>query len=388
MSVFLDLSKAFDTISHDILLTKLHHMGIRGIANEWFKSYLSERKQYLEIHNEKSTLESIKCGVPQGSILGPILFLIYINDIKNSTSLSVLCFADDTTVSYSSHDIPNLYNTMNRELEALNQWFRANKLCLNVNKTKYIIFRPTTITLLPENIQIKINDQPIERIGNNMNNKAFKFLGIHIDENITWKAHINNICTKISRSNYIINKVKNVLPKSCLLTLYQSIIQCHINYGLHLWGSSSSIERITKLQKKSMRIINKKGYNYHTEPLFKESKVLTVRDQHKFNILNFMQQIKTMKVPESFRKLEYFTPPLRPTRQINTNLANRKRARTKFTSLLPLHKFPQTWNDINSNLRNIDSTASFKRVLRSHFLDKYSETVRCDNARCRQCFPV
>jgi hypothetical protein len=137
-----------------------------------------------------------------------------------------------------------------------------------------------------------------------------------------------------------------------------------------------------------MRIINKKGYNYHTEPLFKESKVLTVRDQHKFNILNFMQQIKTMKVPESFRKLEYFTPPLRPTRQINTNLANRKRARTKFTSLLPLHKFPQTWNDINSNLRNIDSTASFKRVLRSHFLDKYSETVRCDNARYRQCFPV
>ena len=113
-----------------------------------------------------------------------------------------------------------------------------------------------------------------------------------------------------------------------------------------------------------MCISDNKGYNYHTEPLLKASKILTVRDQHTFNILNFMQQIKTTKVLERLKKLGYFTPPLRPTKQ--TNLANRKLARTKFTSLLPLHKFPQTWNDINSNLRNIDSTASFKRVLRSH----------------------
>ena len=104
MSVFLDLSKAFDTINHDIVITKLEHMGIRGLANDWFKSYLSERKQYLESHDEKSPLETIKCGVPQGSILGPILFLIYINDIKSATSLSLLCFADDTTVCCSAHD--------------------------------------------------------------------------------------------------------------------------------------------------------------------------------------------------------------------------------------------------------------------------------------------
>ena len=200
MSVFLDLSKAFDTINHDILITNLEHMGIRGLANDWFKSYLSERKQYLEIHDEKSPLETIKCGVPQGSILGPILFLIYINDIKSATSLPLRCFADDTTVCYSAHDTYDLYSTRNNELEAMNQWFRANKLCLNVNKTKYIVFRPTASHIPTENASIQINNQPVERIGNTINNKSFKFLGIHMDENINWKAHINYICTNLSFS--------------------------------------------------------------------------------------------------------------------------------------------------------------------------------------------
>ena len=181
--------------------------------------------------------------------MGPILFLIYINDIQNAASLSILCFADDTTASYSSNDMYNLFNYMNTELEAMNHWFIANKLCLNVKKTKYIIFRPNNAHSIPQDLEIKINGQSVERIGNNTTNKTFKFLGIHIDENITWKSHINYICSKISHSNYVINKVKNILPKPCLLTLYQSIVQCHINYGIHLWGSSSTVDRVTKLQK-------------------------------------------------------------------------------------------------------------------------------------------
>jgi retron-type reverse transcriptase len=125
MATFLDLSKAFDTINHDILLNKLEHLGVRGVANIWFRSYLTERKQYMEIYEVKSHFEQLKCGVPQGSILGPILFLLYINDIHNSTLLKILCFADDTTCSYSSASVSNLYNIMNQELEKLNQWFRV-----------------------------------------------------------------------------------------------------------------------------------------------------------------------------------------------------------------------------------------------------------------------
>ena len=250
MATFLDLSKAFDTISHDILLKQLENLGIRGVANTWVKSYLTGRKQYMDIYGVKSHFENITCGVPQGSILGPMLFLLYINDIKNSTSVKVLCFADDTTCSYSSANISHLYNTMNTELEKLNQWFRANKLCLNITKTKYIIFRPTATKQIGKNEKMYIDNQEIERISDQLNTKSFKFLGLEIDEKLSWKKHINNVCTKISRANYIINKVKNTIPKHCLLTLYQSIIQCHVNFGLQIWGSSSLIEKNIQITEK------------------------------------------------------------------------------------------------------------------------------------------
>ena len=130
----------------------------------------------------------------------------------------------------------------------LNQWFGANKLSLNVKKTKYIIFKPSigSQNRVVNNQLLTINNQPIERISNTSDNKSFKFLGIHVDENITWKHHINYICTKISRSNYIINKVKRIIPVSCLQTLYHSIIQCHLNYGIQTWGSSNQLNRVYK----------------------------------------------------------------------------------------------------------------------------------------------
>jgi hypothetical protein len=233
-----------------------------------------------------------------------------------------------------------------------------------------------------------IDNQTIEKIGDLQQTKSFKFLGMEIDETISWKKHIDKVCTKISRANYIINKVKNTIPKQCLLTLYQSIIQCHINYGLQIWGSSSRIEKIYKIQKKSIRIINKMPYNFHTEPLFKECGILTIKDQYKFNVAIFMNKLRNNELPQSFNDLKYFTKPDRPTRQIHVNMATQQRARTKFSSLLPFHKFPHIWNNLHPEIREIQNTTSFKRKLRSKLLESYEGKIICVNRRCRQCFPI
>ena len=152
LAIFLDLSKAFDTLSHEILLQKLDHYGIRGVCNQWFRSYLSGRIQYVDFCGSKSEYTSIKSGVPQGSILGPLLFLVYINDLHCSTSTNLLSFADDTTLYQSSNNLVSLYFHINNELKNVSNWLSANKLSLNISKTKYMIFSSNTRLNIPPNL--------------------------------------------------------------------------------------------------------------------------------------------------------------------------------------------------------------------------------------------
>ena len=216
IGIFLDFSKAFDTINHDILLHKLSHYGIRGKALEWFRNYLNNRKQYVSLNDHNSTLKDIKCGVPQGSILGPLLFIVYINDFcRSSDILSFILFADDSNVFFS-HDNPvNLVNTVNAELNKLTEWIRANKLSLNLQKTKYMLFS-NTIDTLPTNIIF--DDTPLENVSD------IKFLGVTVDNRLSWKPHISNICKTISRNIGVIYRLKFHIPSSSLITLYSSLI--------------------------------------------------------------------------------------------------------------------------------------------------------------------
>ena len=193
LGVFLDYSKAFDCINHTILLQKLHYYGIRGLALEWFKSYLSDRKQFVYFNNTKSNFRDVTCGVPQGSILGPILFLIYINDIANiSNVLFPILFADDSNVFLAGKNPNEMIDLMNKELNKLVEWLQANKLSLNVKKTHFMFFCPPKESLYFSNT-LSILGENIDQV------HKTKFLGVMLDSKLSWQAHIQYISKKISK---------------------------------------------------------------------------------------------------------------------------------------------------------------------------------------------
>ena len=259
LGIFIDLKKAFDTCDHNIILSKLSHFGFRGFANTWFKNYLQNRKQFTVINGVRSTLDDILTGVPQGSVLGPLLFLILINDLPNASSiiLSIL-FADDTTLQLSSNSLEVLYSTANTELVKISDWFRANKLTLNVSKTKYILFRNQDMKVDFSNLELSIDSGKIDRIGKDCDEKYFKFVGVYLDEHLSWDHHINAIRSKLSCTNFAISKIKRIVPEKVKLYVYNSLFKSQISYCLEVWGggvSSSKLRPIFMIQKNAKEIL-------------------------------------------------------------------------------------------------------------------------------------
>ena len=295
--ILLDFSKAFDTIDHEILLYKLNHYGIRGRALEWFRSYLSDRQQYVYLNHCESTYKYTSCGVPQGSLLGPLLFLCYINDIAHSSKLlTFILFADDSTVLFSHKDPNILVEIVNNELIHLNNWTQANKLSLNLQKTHYMLFS-NSLDNLPG--QIVFNQTPIDRV------HSAKFLGLFIDDHLNWNTHLTNLNKLISRNAGIIYRLKQIFPIKILLMLYSTIILPYLNYGILAWGSSAriNIDKILRTQKRILRSIYGCNLRTHAEPLFKKSNILKIDDLYLLNLGSLMHKMNNCNLPDVLESL-------------------------------------------------------------------------------------
>ena len=247
LNIFLDLSKAFDSLDHAILLNKLKYYGVIGTPLQLINSYLTDRNQFVQIDNTKSSILHLKTGVPQGSILGPLLFLIYINEFPSASNyFSFIMYADDTTLSSTLPNITNSHDQIiaeqliNTELNKIDEWLRCNKLSLNISKTKYMLYSmPQKQT---PRMSIKIGTTCTEQVYN------FNFLGIVLNSNLKWGNHINNVSNKCTRVIGILNKLKKVLPTRIKVLLYNILILPHLTYGINGWGFNCTI--IKTLQKK------------------------------------------------------------------------------------------------------------------------------------------
>ncbi len=235
ISIFVDLSKAFETLDHQILIKKLEYYGLNRLWIKLMEGYLSNRKQYVEIDDSDSDMLDLTIGVPQWSILSPLIFIIYMNDIAQSSKLfDIIIYADDTTLSTTiekvfrtTTNVP-ISDILNNELSMVNNWLKVNKLSLNIKKNKYIIFhtkkkRNLSLTLTIENVNI-------ERVA------KFYFLGLSLDEHLTWTCHINKILNKISQCMGILNKLKHFLPIQTKVLIYNSLVLSHFTFGILLWG--------------------------------------------------------------------------------------------------------------------------------------------------------
>ena len=365
VGVFLDFSKAFDTVDHNILLQKLHKYGICGVELLWFEDYLSNRMQYVTYNNHKSSREKINCGVPQGSILGPILFLLYINDLA---SVSEFCFsvlfADDTNMFITGKDMNVLCRQLNEDLRNIQEWLQCNKLSLNVLKTHYMIFTPKNKVI--DDIEVKIHDVQIQRV------YTTKFLGVQIDSKLTWKMHIEYTCKKLSKCVGILCKARKKLYKSTLISLYYSFAYPYFIYCNHVWGTNypSCLERIYLIQKKLIRIITCSPFRAHTGPLYFANKILNVYDINDYIIGSFMYECLYGTIPEIFRN--YFQ---RNADVHDHNLRNVNDLYVPY-GRLDIRKFSikiagaNLWNSLPSFVKNSQSNHIFKKNMRHYLVEK------------------
>ena len=368
--IFIDLKKAFDTVNHSVLLKKLEHYGVRGIPLQWFESYLSNRKQYVSINGSTSDELILAHGVPQGSVLGPLLFLIFINDLPNVSKLLTFFFlADDTNIYYESSDLLNIQKVVNRELRKIRKWLEANRLALNIDKTNFVIFHSHQHKLT-DHIVLKFGRKRIKQ------ESCVKFLGLLLDSNLSWKFDLTELSKKLARTAGLFYKIHHYAPKDILTLLYHGIFAPFLSYGISVWGLTypTLLDSIFVLEKEALRIITFKDLTSSSLPLFDSLCILQLSDIFKLQVSSFVYECVHNLAPVYFRN--YFTS-IDSIHNIGTRQSSKGdlyavRCNTTQYGLRSIHySGVRLWNSIPNEIKDSHSLSSFRHKLKDYYLSNY-----------------
>ena len=367
--LFLDLQKAFDTVDHQILLQKLYHYGVRGKAHNLLKSYLSGRTQRTKIKNVLSELASILWGVPQGSVLGPLLFLIYINDLPNASELFSWLFADDTALALSSDNIQDLEKRFNCEVNKVQNWLLANRLSVHyMDKTQFMLVQAPNKkgrAIASSNFRLFMGEHEIERTDN------YKYLGIFIDDKLNWDIQVKKLCSKLSSVCGVISKVRHYLGREALMLIYNSLFDSRLRYGILAWGTTSEqkLSKLRSLQNRAVRFITFSSFRTSVAPLYASLKILPLNKMLFMQKSIFMHSIHYNSLP--FALQSYCEQPEhRYSTRYKTSgnyvlpksITNRGQRSIKYTG-------PKAWAEVPLLLKDIAFRKPFSKKLKEYILD-------------------
>ena len=360
LAAFIDLKKAFDTVNHNILLEKLNYMGIKGDTLSWIKSYLNNRYQKTICNSTLSDLGKIKCGVPQGSILGPLFFLVYIDDIKNILAENnYQLYADDTVIYCSGKSFEEVHGKLQSILNNFTSWCTKNALTINTKKTKVMAFGSNNKIKKAKNINIKINK---ENIGNV---PTYKYLGVNLDQTLNFRYHTENLLNVLNHKLYMFSKIRRYLNDQSAIRIYKSMIVPYFDYGDISFMSSKmrEVKKIDKYHIRGLRISFKIQGKIEDRELFKLGKVSNLENRRLMHLRNFMFKNKSKCIEENENRIVTRENSGPTFRVIKPNCESFKRS-VYYTGAID-------WNSLDAEKRNIKNYYEFKRVQKSWLLNTY-----------------
>lgn len=369
LAVFLDLKKAFDTVEISTLLKRLDDLGIRGVALELFKSYLSDRKQKVKLGDYVSVEEDMTFGVPQGSVLGPTLFLIYINslcDMKLEDG-HVFSYADDTAVVFTGTTWTKLFDIANKGINIVAKWLKTSLLTLNIAKTNYICFTKYASSQPHPNHQIKIHScvsslscqcEPFQRVS------TTKYLGVMLDQRLSWHPHIELTMRRVRNLVWVFKILKHVADPTLLKQIYVSLVQSVIGYCIPVWGGSTKLKflNLERAQRCIIKVMHSKPFRHPTESLYSISDLLTVR---KLYILHAIVRLH--------KSIPY--DPHNTEKRLHYKVAPVLYARSKYAARQYIRQSAYLYNIINKNIHTYTKTIRECKITLTNWLKSktYSE---------------
>ena len=303
--MFLDLKKAFDTVDIPLMLCRLEALGIKNTELLWFQNYLTDRKQKVSINGQVSDPLPINYGVPQGSVLGPLLFIVYINDLQHQIKHSkITLYADDTAIFFAAKDIKIIQKRLQEDLSLAHSWLGLSKLTLNTSKTKCMVFGSRQRLSHGNELKISIDNKQLEQVD------SFKYLGVWFDSTLTWSTHVSNACSKISQRLGVIGRIRSCLPQETAKMLVQAMILPVFDYGDVVWSSCSNtlLDRLQRLHNRAGKLILKCPFRTASVEVRKQLHWTSIRDRQNFHICNMTYKCFNNLVPPYLQNSDYMHP--------------------------------------------------------------------------------